>query len=72
MRTRLDIGEQIDDLARETSFRLVELRTLVTNATFALILPLALPELLVIRLLRNEAFKKYRTNIITVWQKLAE
>ena len=64
--------EQIDDLARETRFRLVELRTLATNATFALILPLALPELLLIRLLRTEAFKNHRTNIITVWQKLAE
>jgi ubiquinone/menaquinone biosynthesis C-methylase UbiE len=69
---KANTSEQIADLAHETRFRLVELRTLVTNATFALILPLALPELLVIRLLRNEAFKKYRTGIITVWQKQAE
>jgi ubiquinone/menaquinone biosynthesis C-methylase UbiE len=63
--------EQIERLARDTRFNLLELKTLMTNATFALVLPLAVPELLLIRLLRSERFRNLRTGIITVWQKEA-
>jgi ubiquinone/menaquinone biosynthesis C-methylase UbiE len=63
---------QVESLARATHFKLIELKTLVTNAMFSLILPLAVPELLVIKLLRTEPFKNFRTGIITVWQKPAQ
>jgi ubiquinone/menaquinone biosynthesis C-methylase UbiE len=65
--TRKRIGE----LARATGFDVVKIKMLATDAAFALIPPLAIPELIGIRLLMTEPLKPFRTNIIVVSRKIA-
>jgi hypothetical protein len=56
-------------LARENGFEVVECRLLVTDAIFAMIPPLALVELLWIRLLMLGLLRSLRTNIIVALRK---
>jgi hypothetical protein len=44
-------------------------RFAVSDAIFALIAPIAIPELIYLRLLMTERLKQWRTNIITVLKK---
>ncbi len=61
--------KQVETLAHATNFTIVKLKMLATNAIFSLALPLAIPELLLIRLLMRKRFKNLRTGIIISWQK---
>lgn len=61
--------QQIEGLAQASDFEIVKIKMLVTNAMFAMVLPVALPELLWIRLLMTRPLRRIRTNIITIWQK---
>jgi SAM-dependent methyltransferase len=57
-------------LAREAGFEIVEIHLLVTDAIFAMVPPLALFELLWIRLLMSRRFRSLRTNIIVALKKV--
>jgi len=61
--------EQIAGLAQATGFRVNKIKLTVSDAVFALIPPIAIPELIYLRLLMTERFKSWRTNIITVLKK---
>ena len=57
-------------LAQENGFEVVECRLLVTDAIFAMVPPLAVLELLWIRLLMLTLFRPLRTNIIMALRKM--
>ena len=61
--------DQISDLADTTGFKVRRIRFTVSDAVFALIPPIAIPELIYLRLLMTDRFKNWRTNIITVLRK---
>lgn len=63
--------KKIEELARATGFEVVKIKMLATDAAFALVPPLAIPELIGIRLLMTEPLKPFRTNIIAVSRKVA-
>jgi ubiquinone/menaquinone biosynthesis C-methylase UbiE len=63
--------KKIEELARATGFEVVKIEMLSTDAAFALVPPLAIPELIAIRLLMTEPLKPFRTNIIAVSRKVA-
>ncbi len=56
-------------LAQETGFEVEKIKLISSDATFALIPPLAVIELLWIRLLMQKSLQKLRTNIIVVLKK---
>jgi ubiquinone/menaquinone biosynthesis C-methylase UbiE len=60
---------QIADLARSTGFEIAKIQLTVSDAVFALVPPIAIPELMYLRLLMTDRFKNWRTNIITVLKK---
>jgi SAM-dependent methyltransferase len=60
----------IRQLALEAGFEIAEMHLLVTDAIFAMVPPIALLELLWIRLLMSGAFRSLRTNIIVVLRKV--
>lgn len=64
--------KDIEQLARTTGFEIVNIRMLVTNALFAVIPPLAIPELIWIRILMTKPFRSLRTNIITILKRVSE
>lgn len=61
---------RIRALAREAGFEIAEIHLLVTDAIFAMVPPLALLELLWIRLLMAGPFRSLRTNIIVALRKI--
>lgn len=61
---------KIRTLAEKTGFEVVEIHLLVTDAIFAMITPLALLELLWIRLLMAGPFRNLRTNMIVALRKV--
>jgi 2-polyprenyl-3-methyl-5-hydroxy-6-metoxy-1,4-benzoquinol methylase len=61
--------EQIKRLAQETGFELETIKLINSDAVFALVPPLAVVELLWIRLLMNHSLRKLRTNIIVILKK---
>jgi ubiquinone/menaquinone biosynthesis C-methylase UbiE len=61
-------SEAISAAAKQTGFEVVRLEMICTTAVFAAVLPLALLELLWIRVLRTRRFALYRPNIIAVLQ----
>lgn len=67
---RANTRRALDRLARANSFRILDQRLLVSTALFAAILPLAILELIWLRILMSERLKRFRTNIIAVLQKL--
>lgn len=62
--------KSIRRLAQGTGFEIVEMHLLVTDAIFAMVPPLALLELLWIRLLMSGPFRSLRTNIIVALRKV--
>ena len=62
--------KSIRGLAQGTGFEVVEMHLLVTDAIFAMVPPLALLELLWIRLLMSGPFRSLRTNIIVALRKV--
>jgi SAM-dependent methyltransferase len=66
---RANSGKALESLARESALTIRELRYIVTTPVFALVLPIALFELLWLRVLMTPRFARFRTNIIAVLQK---
>ena len=62
--------KSIRGLAQGTGFEVVEMHFLVTDAIFAMVPPLALLELLWIRLLMAGPFRSLRTNIIVALRRM--
>jgi ubiquinone/menaquinone biosynthesis C-methylase UbiE len=63
--------ETIRKLAADCGFEVVKIRMIVTDALFAVVPPLALIELIWIRLLLTKRLKEFRTGIITILRKTA-
>ena len=63
---------QISALSSTTGFEVASLRFAVSDAVFAMVAPIAVPELIYLRLLMTERLKKWRTNIIAVLKKESE
>ena len=57
-------------LAERSGFEVIEMHLLVTDAIFAMFPPLALLELLWIRLLMAGPFRSFRTNIIVALRRV--
>ena len=66
---RANTEKQIDALAQATGFDVEKFRLTVSDAVCALVPPIAVPELIYLRLLMTEGCKNWRTNIITVLRK---
>ena len=65
--TRKKIGE----VAQAAGFELMKIKMLVSEAGFMFVPPLAVPELVWIRLLMTKSFKPLRTTIIAILKKAA-
>ena len=63
---------QIAGLAEASGFKVERIRMTVSDAIFALVLPLAVAELAWIRLLMTDRLKSWRTDIISVLRKNAD
>jgi ubiquinone/menaquinone biosynthesis C-methylase UbiE len=63
--------KKIKLLAQETGFEVEKIKLISSDAVFALIPPLAVVELLLIRLLMRKSLQKLRTNIIVILKKKA-
>lgn len=61
--------KRITELAAASGFEVVELKMVVTDAVFAVVPPLAIPELVWIRLLMTRPLRAVRTNIIAILRK---
>jgi SAM-dependent methyltransferase len=66
---RANSESNIGRLAETTGFETVEIRSIVSSAQFTLVPPLALIELLWIRLLLTKPFRQLRTNLIVTLKK---
>jgi ubiquinone/menaquinone biosynthesis C-methylase UbiE len=64
--------KKIEELAAETGFRVLNMKMIVTAAIFAVVPPLAVAELILIRILMTKPCKGLRTNIITIMRKASE
>lgn len=62
----------IRDLASDCGFEVITIKMIVTDALFAVVPPIALVELIWIRLLLTKRLKRYRTGIISVFKKNAK
>lgn len=63
--------ESIKTLAQSNGFEVVESHLLMTDAIFAVFPPLAIIELMWIRLLMSEPMRAFRTNIIVALRKVS-
>jgi len=61
--------QQIADLAQTTGFEVAKIRMIVSDAVFALVPPIAIPELIYIRLLMTKPLETWRTTIIASLKK---
>ena len=61
--------EMIRSLASDCGFGVIKIRMIVTDALFAVVPPIALVELIWIRLLLTKRLKKFRTGIISILKK---
>jgi ubiquinone/menaquinone biosynthesis C-methylase UbiE len=66
---RINTARRITKLAGEGGFRVRDLKLVESSAQTIILGPLVILELLVIRLLRMESLKNFRTNIIAVLEK---
>lgn len=66
---RINTLEKIKKVANRTGFKIVKLRMIETESTFALIPPLAIIQLLLIRIKMLSPFEPFRSNIIAILQK---
>jgi ubiquinone/menaquinone biosynthesis C-methylase UbiE len=64
--------KKIEELAARTGFGIHKMQMLVTGAIFAVVPPLAIVELIWIRILMTEPCKFLRTNIIAIMGKASE
>lgn len=61
--------QAIENLAAETGFQTEEIKMVSSDAVFAVVPPLAVMELIWIKILKAESLKSLRTNIIAVLRK---
>lgn len=61
--------KKIKEVASETGFEVGQIKMLVSDAVFAVVPPMAVPELVSIRILMMKSFKSWRTNIIAILKK---
>jgi hypothetical protein len=66
---RANTKKRICGLARNTGFEVMKIQMTASDAIFALVLPIAIPELIYIRLLMSKRFELWRTDIITCLKK---
>ena len=66
---RANSRNRIVRLAHKAGFEVVKLKMMVTDAELVMIPPLALLEILWLRILMTDAFKPWRTNIIVTLRK---
>ncbi len=66
---RVNTHKSITHLGKETGFEISKIKMIVTSPQFAVIPPLMLIELIWIRILMMNVFKKLRTNIIAILEK---
>lgn len=66
---RANTKKRINALARATGFEVVTIKMIVTDAVFAVVPPLVIPELVWIRMLMTRPLKPFRTNMIAVLKK---
>lgn len=66
---RANSEKQIEQLAQSTGFTIVKIRMVLTDAIFAMIPPLALLELLWIRLLMAKSLRCLRSDFVVVMRK---
>ncbi|TRZ88368.1 MAG: hypothetical protein D4R88_08005 [Methanosarcinales archaeon] len=66
---RVNTAKKIQEIARLTGFNIYKIKMIVSHAQFAVIPPLAVIELLLIKLLMKKPFKVCRSNIIGILQK---
>ncbi|MCA1481725.1 hypothetical protein I6F37_43095, partial [Bradyrhizobium sp. NBAIM08] len=64
--------EKIEAVARETNFEIKEIKFVSSDAVCAVVPPLAVIELLWIRLLMRPSMRRFRTNLIVVLKKKAD
>src|SRR5262249_13310580 len=69
---RANTENSIATLAQETGFEVVAIDLVNTDAIFAIVTPLAIVELLWLRLLMTKPFRHLRNNIIAVLRKTAD
>jgi ubiquinone/menaquinone biosynthesis C-methylase UbiE len=65
----INTAQQVEQFATQCGFRVVELKMVNSTAITAVFFPLAIVELIAIRLLQSESKKNYRSNIIAILQK---
>lgn len=63
-------AETIERLARETDFKVEQIKLISSDAVFALVPPLAVAELLWLKLLMRPSLRRLRTNIIVILRKV--
>jgi len=68
---RMNSLAAISQMAAASGFRVQEFRSISTSAVTALLGPVAIVELLYLRLLEAKRFQNYRSNLIAVLQKAA-
>lgn len=61
--------KKIDSLAQAAGFEFAQIEMIVSDAVFAVVPPVALPELVSIRILMTRPFRSLRTNIIATLKK---
>jgi ubiquinone/menaquinone biosynthesis C-methylase UbiE len=66
---RINSSRTITELAERVGFHVRETRLIVSSATLIMIPPLAVLELLLLRLLMTQSLQQFRTNIIAVLEK---
>jgi len=66
---RINLEEDIQRISSSIGFRVHNIAHIVSSAQTAIFFPLAMIELIVIRLLMKPTFEKYRTNLIVSLQK---
>ncbi len=64
--------KSISNLSRTIGFEVAQIRMIATDAIFASLPPLVIPELIWIRILMTKPFKSLRTNIIAILKKRPE
>jgi ubiquinone/menaquinone biosynthesis C-methylase UbiE len=67
---RMNTPEAVRELAERNGFRVVELATVNSSATFIMLGPVVLLELLATRLLESKRGERYRTIIIAKLEKI--
>jgi len=66
---KINTVPQIERMAAQYGFRVIEIKMVNSTAISAMLFPLAVFELLLIRLLETRFLQRYRTNMIAVLQK---